>query len=195
MARHWVGCGPRWGLCRAARGGEGVGGCLSRWMCRSRLRRLRGMGLVPLGLVGLIFSPIPVIGLVAWPLVVLGLIFSFIGLGRCRKGVVNNRGLAIAGLVTSAVGLVVCVVWVIVFGKAVNDVREESNREAVIRYEVPTLPWTKEVRTTGLGKGGTLTVGTGAEGGTVTCHVYIDGKEAETGSASGPLATANCTGF
>ena len=89
-----------------------------------------------LGLVGLIFSPIPFIGVVAWPLVILGLVFSILGFGRARKGVATNKGLSIAGIVLSAIGLLVCVLWIAVFSKAVNDVNDEANRVATIQYEV-----------------------------------------------------------
>lgn len=60
-----------------------------------------------------------------------------------------------------------------------------------------TLPWVKDFTAKGFGKGGTLTVSTGLDGGTVTCKVVIDGKEAEarTATASGQLAHAVCSGF
>jgi hypothetical protein len=173
-----------------------------------------------LGLIGLLFSFIPLIGVVAWPLVILGIIFSAIGISKAAKGRATNKGLAIAGLVVSVVGLVVCVLWVAVWGKAVDDVNEEANREAVIVYEVTgdaagvditystygdevstnnetaaTLPWTKEVRTTGIVKEGQLLVTTGEAGGTVTCKVTVDGKEVATTSASGPFAMATCDSF
>jgi hypothetical protein len=173
-----------------------------------------------LGLLGLLFSPIPVVGLVAWPLVILGLVFSLVGFGRARRGHATNGGLAIAGIVVSALGLLVCILWVAAFGKAVKDVQDESNREATIVYEVTgtaknvtisystfgesftsseetaaTLPWTKEVRTTGVDKGGSLIVSTGPDGGTVTCKVTIDGQQSKSGSGSGPYATASCGGF
>lgn len=173
-----------------------------------------------LGLIGLVFSFIPVIGLVAWPLVILGIIFSAIGVGRAAKGRATNKGLAIAGLVVSVIGLVVCVVWAAAFGKAVDDLENEANRSAVVTYDVSgdaanvsitystfgdtlttnqetaaALPWTKEVSTTGLVKGGSLIVSTGAEGGTVTCKVTVDGKEAKTATATGTFASASCDGF
>ncbi|HEV8556834.1 MAG TPA: DUF4190 domain-containing protein [Actinophytocola sp.] len=173
-----------------------------------------------LGLIGLIFSPIPIIGVVAWPLVILGLIFSLIGLRRAGNRLATNRGLAIAGLVCSAVGLAICILWAVAFGKAANDIRNESNREATIRYEVTgntpgatitystwgdtltqnqetaaTLPWTKELKVKGLLKGGTLTVTAPPTGGTISCKVTIDGNETKTATATGPFATASCTGF
>jgi hypothetical protein len=169
------------------------------------------------GIIGLVFSFIPIIGVVAWPLVILGVIFSAVGIGRASKGRATNKGLAIAGLVVSIVGLVMCILWAAVLGKAANDVEQEANRVAVIVYEVSgdatdvdvtyttfgdtaatnqetvaTLPWSKEVKTTGLVKEGQLIVSVGQGGGSVTCKVTVDGKEIKTATASGPLAMATC---
>lgn len=173
-----------------------------------------------LGLIGLIFSPIPFIGVVAWPLVILGLIFAAVGLHRVSKGKATNKGLSIAGIVTSIVGLIVCIVWVVVFNKAVDDVREEVNKPVTVTYEVTgdapnvsidyttfgdkttgeteeaaTLPWTKEVQTKGVLTGGSLIVTTGEEGGSATCKVTVDGNVAKTATARGPFAIADCTAF
>jgi hypothetical protein len=169
------------------------------------------------GIIGLVFSFIPIIGVVAWPLVILGIIFSAIGISRASKGRATNKGLAIAGLVVSIVGLVMCILWVAVLNKAADDVEQEANREAVIVYEVSgdaanvdvtyttfgdtsatnqetvaTLPWTKEVTTKGIVKEGQLIVTTGEGGGSVTCKVTVDGKEVKTQTASGPFAMATC---
>lgn len=174
-----------------------------------------------LGLIGLVFSPIPIIGVVAWPLVILGLIFSILGFLRTRNGQATNKGLAIAGMVLSAIGLLVCILWAVAFGKAASDLQEEANRTVTVHYEVTgdapsatvtyttfgdgsmstnqedvtSLPWSKDTRTQGLFKGGSLTVTTGADGGEVTCKVVLDGKDAKTATASGPFATASCDGF
>lgn len=170
-----------------------------------------------LGLIGLLFSFIPLIGVVAWPLVILGIVFSAIGISKAVKGTATNKGLAIAGLVVSIVGLVVCILWVAVWNKAVDDVNEEANREAVIVYEVTgdapstditystfgdemttnnetvtTLPWKKEVTTTGIVKDGQLIVTTGADGGSVTCKLTVDGEVVKTATASGVFAMATC---
>ncbi len=172
------------------------------------------------GLIGLVFSFIPLIGVVAWPLVILGIVFSAVGIAKASKGRATNKGLAIAGLVVSVVGLVICVLWVAVWNKAVDDVEKEANREAVIVYQVSgdapsadvtyttfgdsmstsqetvtTLPWAKEVTTTGLVKEGQLIVSTGADGGSVTCTVTVDGKEVRTATASGAFAMASCDSF
>jgi len=86
-----------------------------------------------LGLIGLIFSPIPLIGVIAWPLVIIGLVLSLVGLSRARSGVATNKGIAIAGLVLSTLGLIVCILWAAAFGKAVHDTA--ANLPAV-----PSLP-------------------------------------------------------
>jgi hypothetical protein len=173
-----------------------------------------------LGLIGLLFSFIPVIGVVAWPLVILGIVFSAVGMGKASKGRATNKGLAIAGLVLSIVGLAICVVWAAAFKDAADDLEEEANREAVIVYEVTgdatgvdvtystwgdsvtssnetlaTLPWTKEIKTKGVVKEGALIVTTGEAGGTVTCKVTVDGKEVKTATATGSYAVATCDSF
>ncbi|RJQ83109.1 MmpS family transport accessory protein [Amycolatopsis panacis] len=174
-----------------------------------------------LGLLGLIFSFIPIIGVVSWPLVILGIIFAALGIARARSGKATNKGLAIAGLVLSVLGLVVAILWAAVFTKAVNDVTTEANRTVTVHYDVTgtakdasvayttfgdgnfttnqetpkALPWSKDLTTKGLVKGGTLTVTTGMEGGNVTCKVVVDGKPAKTATASGNFATASCDGF
>jgi heme/copper-type cytochrome/quinol oxidase subunit 2 len=171
-----------------------------------------------LGLIGLIFSFIPVIGMVAWPLVILGIIFSAIGFNKANKGRATNKGLAITGLVVSIIGLVICIVWAVAFGNAVDDVVDEANREVTIVYEITgdaanvsvtyvtysdeksdeqqetaaTLPWSKEVKAKGLVKEGQVIATTGAEGGTVTCKITVDGKEVSTKTATGQFAIADC---
>ena len=170
-----------------------------------------------LGLIGLLFSFIPVIGVVAWPLVILGIVFSAVGMSKASKGRATNKGLAIAGLVVSIVGLIICIVWAVAFSDAADDLQDEANREAVIVYEVTgdaanvdvaystygdqvtssneavtTLPWTKEVKTKGIVKEGQLIVTTGEAGGTVTCKVTVDGKQVETATATGAFAVATC---
>jgi len=171
-----------------------------------------------LGIVGLVLSFIPLIGVVAWPLVILGIIFSVVGIRRAAKGRATNKGLAIAGVIVSVIGLVVCVLWTVVWKKAADEVNEEANREAVIVYEitgdapnvdvtysvfsdadmstkdekVATLPWTKEMRTKGYVKAGQVIVTTGEQGGTVTCKITVDGKVIETNTATGPFELATC---
>ncbi|HJP79548.1 MAG TPA: MmpS family transport accessory protein [Pseudonocardiaceae bacterium] len=173
-----------------------------------------------LGLIGLIFSPIPIVGVVAWPLVILGVIFSAIGIARTRSGAATNKGLSIAGLVLSVIGLVVCILWVAVIGKAASDVVNQANKTITISYDAGgdakgatvdystfsngsfsdstnpvTLPWHKQVQASGFASGGTLTVSAGESGGTVSCKVTVDGVVKNQESATGPFAVANCSNF
>lgn len=179
-----------------------------------------GLGLTGfiIGLIGLVISFIPLVGVVAWPLVILGIIFSSIGLSKAVKGKATNKGIAITGLVLSLVGLLVVILWGAVINKANDEITEESNREAVIVYEVTgdatnvdvtysvfsdqnmstkdetvaTLPWSKEVKTKGYVKEGQLIVTTGEEGGSVTCKVTVDGKVVDTQTATGQFVLATC---
>jgi hypothetical protein len=86
-------------------------------------QRKNGLGTAGfvLGLVGLVFAFIPLIGVIAWPLTILGLIFGILGITRASRGQADNKGLAITGVVLSAIGLVICVIWTAAFGNAVTD--------------------------------------------------------------------------
>ncbi|OQO91243.1 hypothetical protein B1813_15410 [Saccharomonospora piscinae] len=173
-----------------------------------------------LGLVGLVLSPIPFIGVIAWPLVVLGLVFSGVGLARVRSKKATNRGLAIAGLVLSVLGTVICVVMAVAFTTAVEEIDEEANRtveityrvtgdapEATVSYttygdsvsmateDVTELPWEQTAETSGLLKGGSLSVTLGADGGSVECVVLVDGEQQRTATAVGAFNTASCSDF
>jgi hypothetical protein len=64
------------------------------------------------GLIGLLFSFMPVIGVIAWPLVIIGVVLSGVGLSYANSGKANNKGLAVAGLCVSILGLFVCFLWV-----------------------------------------------------------------------------------
>ncbi|GAA1334170.1 hypothetical protein GCM10009660_11310 [Catellatospora bangladeshensis] len=179
-----------------------------------------------LGLLGLLFSFLPVIGLVAWPLVVLGLVLGALGVARARRGRAANKGLAVAGVVLSAAGLVVCVLWLVFFGRAaseaaetLDDLERAAHKESRVVYEVTgdsprttithttysdggsatdqeeaaELPWTRELTVKGFLSGGTVTALAGAEGGTVTCRITVDGVEKKTATATGPSALATCS--
>ncbi|MFD1531915.1 DUF4352 domain-containing protein [Pseudonocardia aurantiaca] len=92
-----------------------------------------------LGLVGLLFSFIPVIGVIAWPLVLLGLVFAGIGLSRVRAGRATNKGLTIAGLVCSAIGLVMCILYTAAFSAAVSAPPAAPSTPNVVAQPVPNI--------------------------------------------------------
>ncbi len=70
-----------------------------------------------------------------------------------------------------------------------------DGRLSVSQETVQTLPWRKTLSTDGFVRGGSLSITLGAEGGTAKCSVVVDGGKAYTATASGPFATADCTGF
>jgi heme/copper-type cytochrome/quinol oxidase subunit 2 len=174
-----------------------------------------------LGLIGLLFSFIPLIGVVAWPLVIIGLVLSIIGVARASSGKATNKGLAIAGAVLSVIGLVICILYTVVFTAAVSTVNDQQNAVSTITYEVTgdaktatvsyssfgggnsatnqesvtQLPWHKELQAKGVLAGGTLSVTTDENGGTVSCKVTVNGKETKTATGTGPFASAICAGF
>lgn len=183
----------------------------------SPVRPSNGLGIsgFVVGLIGLLFSFIPVIGVIAWPLVILGIIFS--GIGMTKR---IHKGLSIAGLTVSVIGLVICIVWAAALGNAVNDVNDKANQQTAIVYEVTgtatnvtiiyssfgdsmatvtenavTLPWRKELTVSGWGKGGTLSATAQPGAGTVNCKVTIDGKEVKSQNGSGEFPYASCAGF
>jgi hypothetical protein len=115
---------------------------------------------------------------------------------------------------------VICIVYASAFTKAVNDVNQHANAVSTIGYDVTgdakgatityssfdgngaatnqetaqQLPWHKDLQAKGFSSG-TLTVTAGADGGSVTCKVTVNGKASKTATASGPFATASCDGF
>lgn len=81
-----------------------------------------------LGLLAALFAMLPVIGIIAWPLAVLGLIFGVLGITRATKGVATNKGLAVAGTVLAAIGLLLCIAWAAAFGTAAARAGDELAR-------------------------------------------------------------------
>lgn len=81
-----------------------------------------GMGIASLvlGILSILLGWIPIIGLVSWILAPLGLIFGFIALGK------TNKGLAIGGLITSGIGLLICIAWVTFLGAIVSQASREG---------------------------------------------------------------------
>lgn len=60
---------------------------------------------------------IPIVGLIAWILAPLGLIFGILALNRPTG---SGRGVAIAGIVCSVIGLLGCIGWVVLIGAAAS---------------------------------------------------------------------------
>ena len=68
-----------------------------------------------LGVFGLMLVWIPMIGMIAWVLSPLGLVLGLVALGTPA-----GRGVAIAGTVCSAIGLLACIGWAMLFGFSVS---------------------------------------------------------------------------
>lgn len=99
-----------------------------------------GVTALVLGILGLLFSLIPIIGVIAWPLVLLGLLFGVLGVVRAGRGRADNRGVAIAGTVLSAIGLVVCVLYASVFAAAVSGLPAGSSTAAPAAVPAVSVP-------------------------------------------------------
>jgi hypothetical protein len=71
-----------------------------------------GLGLTSmiLGIVSIPTACCPYIGGV---LGIIGLVFGFLGKKKVDSGLANNRGIAIAGIVTSAVGIAIAILFII----------------------------------------------------------------------------------
>ena len=69
------------------------------------------IGSLILGILSIVMAIVPVVGIIAWVTAPIGLVMGF--LARKKPG---GQGLAIAGIVTSAIGLVICILWVVGLG-------------------------------------------------------------------------------
>ena len=66
-----------------------------------------------LGILSIVFVWIPFVGLISWILAPVGLVLGLVALSKPY-----GRGMAIAGTVCSAVGLLGCIGWVVLIGAA-----------------------------------------------------------------------------
>ncbi|MGZ9113393.1 MAG: hypothetical protein ACXW3K_02120 [Brevundimonas sp.] len=68
-----------------------------------------------IGIIALVLSWIPLIGFISWILAPAGLIMGFIALGKPV-----SKGMAVGGLITSALALLICILWVVGLGAAMS---------------------------------------------------------------------------
>ena len=66
-----------------------------------------------LGILSILFVWIPFIGLVSWILAPIGLVLGLVALNKPF-----GKGMAIAGSICSAIGLLGCIGWVVLIGAA-----------------------------------------------------------------------------
>ncbi|MEJ6788558.1 hypothetical protein BrevBR_03305 [Brevundimonas sp. BR2-1] len=70
-----------------------------------------GVASLVLGILSIVFGLIPVIGLISWILAPVGLVLGLVALGKP-----TGRNMTIGGLVTSGIGLMICILWVVGLG-------------------------------------------------------------------------------
>lgn len=74
-----------------------------------------GLSAMIFGIAGVVFSLIPIVGIIAWPMVIIGLLLGYHGVRKAQAGEATNNGQALAGLILSAIGFLVCFGWLVAF--------------------------------------------------------------------------------
>jgi hypothetical protein len=80
-----------------------------------------------LGIVGAVMGLIPLTGFIAIICGLLGVIFGFVGWRKASSGA-GRKGMAIAGLILSAIALTLGVVGLVIMNDAVNELDRELNK-------------------------------------------------------------------
>ncbi|MGZ8370413.1 MAG: hypothetical protein ACXWVH_05085 [Caulobacteraceae bacterium] len=83
-----------------------------------------------LGIISLVMAFIPVVGMIAWITAPLGAILGGVALTKPA-----GRGLAIGGLATSIIALLICFMWATVFGAAISAAGASANAAANAQVE------------------------------------------------------------
>jgi hypothetical protein len=101
-----------------------------------------------LGIIALLLSWVPIINNLAAVLAVVGLGLGIPALLRARRGTHDGRGMAIAGLVTSVVALVVVFATQALYSEVIDDVTDELDRQTSTSQDAATgAPAESEVAT------------------------------------------------
>ena len=114
-------------------------------------------GLV-LGILAILLAFVPILGFAAYPLAVLGIVFGLVGLRRVGSGAADNRGVTVAGVVTSVLGLVLVIVSTVLYVGAINagvqGVNRSLNAAHNITYRASSSTGGKVIVTYSQGKNG-----------------------------------------
>jgi Protein of unknown function (DUF2510)/Septum formation len=84
-----------------------------------------GIAALVLGIIGVVVGIIPFFFWLAVILGVIGLIFGFIGRGRANRGEATNGTMALWGIITSAVAVVLSIVGLVILVGAFEEVEED----------------------------------------------------------------------
>jgi uncharacterized protein DUF4190 len=79
-----------------------------------------GTAALVLGILAILLAFVPILGFVSYPLAILGTVFGLVGLRRVSRRAATNRGVALAGLITSVFGFVLVIVSTITYVGALN---------------------------------------------------------------------------
>jgi Domain of unknown function (DUF4190) len=108
----------------------------------------RGAGLaiasMVLGIIALLLSWIPIINNVAAIIAVVGLGLGIPALIRARRGTHNGSGMAITGLVTSVLAIVLVILTQMLFVKAIDEVEKSVNESLAEVEAAPVDPGAEE---------------------------------------------------
>ncbi|MEU9999720.1 DUF4190 domain-containing protein [Streptomyces sp. NPDC050848] len=101
-----------------------------------------GVTALVLGIVGLLFGVFPFTFWLGAILGILALIFGIIGHGRARQGQATNKGVALSGLILGAVALVASIAWIIFLVFAVDEFKNELDKEIAKQEKASSAPAT-----------------------------------------------------
>lgn len=94
-----------------------------------------GIAALILGIISIIIGFIPLCGSIALLPAIIGLILGIVDtVLKSKKG--EKKGVSIAGLVLSAIAIVIIVFWVFIFGVAVSNVDTNELNQATENYLV-----------------------------------------------------------
>jgi hypothetical protein len=86
------------------------------------------LGALICGILGLLIALIPFVGYGGTLLGLVGIVLGFLGLGAAKRQGGAGRGMAIGGIVTGLLSILVSVAWTFLFVLAADDVNDDLDR-------------------------------------------------------------------
>src|SRR5918994_6367096 len=99
-----------------------------------------GIAALVLGIIGVVVGIIPFFFWLAVILGVIGLIFGFIGRGRANRGEATNGTMALWGIITSAVAVVLSIVGLVILVGAFEELEEDVSTSTEPSAAAPSDP-------------------------------------------------------